>query len=170
MVKILLGCDGFGEELKNSIKTHLLSDNKNHEVIDYGCCEYYKASATVATELKKIFDNNNNEEQAFGMLFCGTGMGVGIIANKFDGISAATCENERAARCSRAINDANVLCLGGKFTSAEEGCKMADAFLEQEFVQPPKSSDVAVPEWWSDDVENFLKTSKEGIAEVLAKK
>mmetsp|Transcript_10545 Transcript_10545/g.15673 ORF Transcript_10545/g.15673 Transcript_10545/m.15673 type:complete len:169 (-) Transcript_10545:2088-2594(-) len=165
MIKILLGCDGFGEDLKNAIKTHLLSRNKEYEVIDYGCCEYYKASATVATELKKLLERN---ETAFGMLFCGTGMGVSIIANKFEGISAATCENERAVRCARAISDANILCLGGKFTSSEDGIKMADAFLDQEFVQPPKSCEVSTPEWWSEDVENFLKTSKEGIAQVLA--
>ena len=48
-----------------------------------------------------------------GMLFCGTGMGVGIIANKFSGVYAATVENEAAARNSRAINNSNVLCMGG---------------------------------------------------------
>ena len=47
------------------------------------------------------------------MLFCGTGMGVGIIANKFSGVYAATVENEAAARNSRAINNSNVLCMGG---------------------------------------------------------
>ena len=50
---------------------------------------------------------------ARGMLFCGTGMGVGIIANKFSGVYAATVENEAAARNSRAINNSNVLCMGG---------------------------------------------------------
>ena len=170
MVKILLGCDGFGEDLKDKVKAHLLDENKNYEVIDYGCTEYYKAAAKVSTELIKMNKTEDDETKNVGMLFCGTGMGVSIIANKFDGISAATCENERAVRCSRAVNDANVLCMGGKFTSAEDGCKMADAFLDQDFIQPPKSSTLDVPEWWSNDVENFLTTSKEGISEVLANK
>ena len=51
------------------------------------------------------------------MLFCGTGMGVGIIANKFSGVYAATVENEAAARNSRAINNSNVLCMGGMVRS-----------------------------------------------------
>ena len=51
------------------------------------------------------------------MLFCGTGMGVGIIANKFSGVYAATVENEAAARNSRAINNSNVLCMGGMVMS-----------------------------------------------------
>ena len=50
---------------------------------------------------------------ARGMVFCGTGMGVGIIANKFSGVYAATVENEAAARNSRSINNSNVLCMGG---------------------------------------------------------
>merc|ERR1739841_477092 len=66
---------------------------------------------------------------AKGLLFCGTGMGVGIVANRFSGIQAATCENVAAARCARAINDSNVLCLGGKVTTPSDARAICDAWL-----------------------------------------
>ena len=63
--------------------------------------------------LEQIHFPKGGGDAARGMLFCGTGMGVGIIANKFCGVYAATVENEAAARNSRAINNSNVLCMGG---------------------------------------------------------
>ena len=95
------------------------------------------------------------KEKARGILFCGTGCGVGITANKVAGIHAVTAENERGARCSRAINDSNVLCMGGFFTSESEAEKIVDGWLEQEFNSAPVSGDYK-PEWWSKEAEEFL--------------
>ena len=116
-----------------------------------------------------------------GMLFCGTGIGVGIIANKFtgesthafwqvhhcknynntidvplQGVAAVTAENEAAARASRSINDSNVLCMGGLVTTPEDAIAIAEAWLEQEHQRPPVAAGEADPAWWSPEVEKFL--------------
>ena len=136
---IVAGADGFGEDLKNVLVEHCRA--QGYEVDDLGTGAYYDKAGEVARRVQT--------DGAKGLLFCGTGMGVGIVANRFSGIQAATCENVAAARCSRAINDSNVLCLGGKVTTPSDARAICDAWLAQEHGKPP--SDPA-PEWWSGDV------------------
>ena len=107
---LVAGADGFGEDLKNVLVEHCRA--QGYEVDDLGTGAYYDKAGEVARRVQI--------DGAKGLLFCGTGMGVGIVANRFSGIQAATCENVAAARCSRAINDSNVLCLGGKVTACVE--------------------------------------------------
>eukprot|EP00622_Pseudochattonella_farcimen_P004735 FR740191.1.p1 GENE.FR740191.1~~FR740191.1.p1 ORF type:complete len:207 (+),score=17.05 FR740191.1:77-697(+) len=146
--KIVVGADGFGEELKDSVVAHL--KGKGLDVVDTGSDKYYVAAANVAKMVQ------SDREGTRGMLFCGTGMGVGIVANKFSGVYAATCENEAAARHSRSINNANVLAMGGLVTSAADGAKIADAWLSQEFNTAPSADGSEAPGWWSSEVEDFL--------------
>lgn len=146
--KIVLGADGFGDDLKQSVIAHL--ESKGVDVEDVGTEKYFDVAGKVARRVQADLEGTK------GMLFCGTGMGVGIVANKFSNVWAATCENEFAARCSRAINDSNVLALGGKVTSPDEANRIVDAWLEQEFQKPPCAAGEQPPEWWSSDVEDFL--------------
>ena len=150
---IVAGADGFGEDLKNVLVEHCRA--QGYEVDDLGTGAYYDKAGEVARRVQT--------DGAKGLLFCGTGMGVGIVANRFSGIQAATCENVAAARCARAINDSNVLCLGGKVTTPEMARQICDAWLAQEHGKPP--SDPA-PEWWSGDVEAFLAGKWPGIHKV----
>ena len=83
--------------------------------------------------------------------------GPRLPAASFSGVAAATCENVAAARRSRAINDSNVLCLGGKVTAPEAAREICDAWLSQEHGRAPEDPP---PEWWSDDVENFFSDCK----------
>ena len=192
-MKILLGCDGFGEPLKKAVKEHLQQiESGPYEIVDYGCAAYYSIAAKIANEInqKNLSTFDDIESKTIGILFCGTGMGVSIVANKFKGVSAATCENVQAAICARAINDANILCLGGKVISAKEACTIVDSFLQQGFISAPcyqqarpssgagnreknlekqdeSTFSVAAPEWWGLEVEGFLRTSKKGIEETL---
>ena len=69
----------------------------------------------------------------FGLLVCGTGIGVSIAANKVKGIRAALCTSEFQARMARAHNDANVLCLGERVVGAGLGAAIVRAFLEERF-------------------------------------
>merc|ERR1712061_669544 len=87
-------------------------------------------------------------------------------SNKFKGVYAALCENEEAVRRSRAINNANVLALGGLVTTPEDATKMADAFLEQEFMRTPVRNGEKPPEWWTPEVEEFLSGTMPEIAEL----
>ena len=116
---LVAGADGFGEALKDSLVEHCRA--RGYEVDDLGTGAYYDKAGEVARRVQV--------DGAKGLLFCGTGMGVGIVANRFSGIQAATCENVAAARCARAINDSNVLCLGGKVTTPADARAICDAWL-----------------------------------------
>jgi ribose 5-phosphate isomerase B len=69
----------------------------------------------------------------FGVLVCGTGLGMSIAANKVAGVRAATCSSEFEARMARAHNDANVLCLGERVVGVGLGGSVLRAFLETAF-------------------------------------
>lgn len=72
-------------------------------------------------------------EAAFGLLVCGTGIGMSIAANRFRGVRAALCTSAYMARMARAHNDANVLCLGGRVVGPGLAGDILDAFLQQGF-------------------------------------
>ena len=143
---IVAGADGFGEDLKNVLVEHCRA--QGYEVDDLGTGAYYDKAGEVARRVQT--------DGAKGLLFCGTGMGVGIVANRFSGIQAATCENVAAARCARAINDSNVLCLGGKVTTPADARAICDAWLCVEIklrastLSTRRASVAASPRWRGD--------------------
>jgi len=108
-MKIVIGADPFAKDLKQAIVKHLKT--KNIEVIDAeaeiqeGQDTYYDS----AQRASKIIQDGRAEK---GILLCGTGMGVSIVANKFKGITAACVESVFAAKMCKAINNANVLTFG----------------------------------------------------------
>ena len=91
---------------------------------------------------------------------------VGIVANKFSGIRAATCENIIAARCARAVNNSNVLCLGQLVTAPDAAKTIVDEFLGQDFISHPRGENGEPVSWWNGDVEKFLASSMEGVTRV----
>ena len=157
---VYLACDGFGQELQDSVEKHLQS-NSSIEVKNLGCDTYYDAAQTLSKQIQ--LDDNPTSA---GILFCGTGMGVGIVANKHKGIRAATCENTMSAKCARAVNNANVLCLGKLVTPPNLANDIVDAFTNQGFIEQPKDDDGNKVDWWNNDVESFLKQSMQGVTNV----
>ena len=132
MKKIIIGSDKSGFTLKEAIKAHLIK--QGYEVEDCGTqnLEEGKAYYLVAPVLaQKVAD----KEYKKGILICGTGMGMAVVANKYEGVYAAVCENTFAAEKARAINDANVLTLGGWITADFVGCQIVDTFLNTGFLQ-----------------------------------
>ena len=155
--KLYAAADGFGADLKNAVVAHLRQ--QQFQIEDLGTEKYFVAAEKVSRAVQKSgrpAGDLSQPESIRGLLFCGSGMGVAIIANKFQGVAAAVVENEHAARCSRAINDTNILCLGGKVTPIDEALKIVDAWMQQEFGKAPCSNGGEAPEWWSNDVEGFL--------------
>lgn len=130
--KIVLGADGSGFKLKEVVKKHL--EMRGYEVTDIGTHEisnpshYYDVGFNVGKEVSE-----GNYER--GIVFCGSGMGVGIAANKIPGVYAAVCDNIYETQQARIINNANVLALGGNFVTPEIGIIMVDTFLDTEFAQ-----------------------------------
>lgn len=131
-MKIVVGSDPWGFELKATVKSHLAA--QGHEVIDVGGqtpddeCPYWETAAAAA----KVIQEGQAER---GILFCGTGMGMAIVANKFKGIVAAVVESDVTAGLCRAINNANVLTLGGLLATPFQAAKAVDAFLATEHTQ-----------------------------------
>ena len=125
-MKIVIANDKGGYLLKQAIVEKL--EKEGHEVLDYGTHspdetkEHTQAAEQVACAIQK-------KEAQFGILLCGTGMGVSITANKHKGVYAAVVESVFAAKHCRLINDCNVLCLGGYILGEYMTLEMVDAFL-----------------------------------------
>ena len=125
-MKLVIGSDKSGFSLKESVKQHLL--DHGYEVTDIGtrtvehAMPFYEV-APIAAEMVQ------QKKAEYGVLVCGTGMGMSQVANKYEGVLAACCENDYSAKMCRAINNSNILCMGGWMIAPELGIKMVDAFL-----------------------------------------
>lgn len=127
--KIAIGSDHGGFKLKEEIIKYLRG--KNLEFKDFGSfdeesCHYPDVAKKVATEVANgSFDK--------GILVCGTGIGVSIVANKVKGIRAALCSDTFSAKASRGHNDANILCLGQRVIGEGLALEIVEAWLQSEF-------------------------------------
>ncbi|MCR5040688.1 MAG: ribose 5-phosphate isomerase B [Clostridia bacterium] len=129
MGKIALACDHGGFLLKEEVRRWL--DEKGIEYVD--CGSYDTAAVDYPFQAKKGCDKVLSGECEKALLFCGTGVGISMAANKIKGIRAACCENCFSAKFTRAHNDANVLCLGGRVVGPGLACEMVDLFLNTPF-------------------------------------
>jgi glycine hydroxymethyltransferase len=128
-MKIAIGSDHGGYALKSSIIEALKA--KKIIVEDYGCTstdsvDYPDFAAAVA-------DKVSNAAVDQGIIVCTSGVGVTIAANKFSRVRAALCTLPEMAAMARQHNDANVLCLSGKFTTEDEAVAILDAWLAASF-------------------------------------
>ncbi len=126
---LALGSDHAGYPLKLEIMKHL--DERNIRYKDYGC--YSADSCDYAVFAEKTANAVISGECERGLLFCGTGVGISIAANKVKGIRAACCSDEFSAEATRLHNDANILCLGARVVDAEKAVKLVDLFLDTPF-------------------------------------
>ncbi len=129
-MKIALGSDHAGYPLKKLIMDHL--KKSGHELIDYGAPNGVD-SASYVPFAQQVAKAVQAKEVDFGILICGTGLGISITANKFKGIRAAIATNEYMARMARQHNNANILALGGRVVGSALAFGIVDAFLDEEF-------------------------------------
>ena len=126
---IAIGSDHGGYELKEHVKKHL--EEKGIEVKDFGT--YSEESVDYPDCAKPVCEAVLNAEVERGILFCGTGIGISMAANKFDGIRAALCGDVFSAKMAKEHNNANIICLGGRVTGRELAFMIVDTFLDAEF-------------------------------------
>jgi ribose 5-phosphate isomerase B len=107
-MKYFIGADHAGIDFKTLVRE--LFANSGHEVIDMG--PFTKDRVDYPDFAAKVCEQVLANENSKGILICGSGIGMSMAANKFDGIRAALCHNEYSAVMARKHNDANVLCLG----------------------------------------------------------
>ena len=128
---IAIGCDHGGYKLKEEIKKYL--EEKGIEYKDFGCESEERTDYPVyAVPAVKAVQNNECDK---GILICGTGFGMTIVANKFKGIRCASCWNEDVAKLLKEHNNANVIALPGKFINVSEAVAIIRAWLGAEFME-----------------------------------
>jgi len=128
-VRVVLGADHGGYELKEVIRTHL--EAQGFEVQDLGThssdsVDYPQYGFAVGNAIIK-------GEADLGIAICGTGQGISMAANKIRGVRAALCTETFSARMAREHNNANVLTLGGRVTGVGLALDIVDIFLKTEF-------------------------------------
>lgn len=127
---IYIGADSAGFFLKNEVKAHL--EALGYTVNDLGAhsdasCHYPEFAGAVCKSVQ------GNPEGSFGILICGTGIGMSMCANKYRGIRAGLCSDTYSAKMTRCHNDANVLCMGARVIGPALALEIVDAFLSAEF-------------------------------------
>ncbi|HQN97977.1 MAG TPA: ribose 5-phosphate isomerase B [Bacteroidales bacterium] len=126
---LALGSDHAGYYLKEFIKKELIA--QGYEIEDFGC--YSSESVDYPDIIHPLALAINDGKIEKGIILCGTGIGVDMVANKYPNVRAALCCDEERARLSRSHNNANVLALGARFVSESDAMKMIQIFLETEF-------------------------------------
>jgi ribose 5-phosphate isomerase B len=130
-MKIGLGSDHAGLELKEDLKKYLQENFSEHDIIDFGTND--NASTSYAIYGAKVAHAVADGEIERGIVVCGSGLGISMAAGKVKGIRAALCHDEYTARMSRLHNDANVLAMGGRVVGKGLAQEMVKVWLETEF-------------------------------------
>ena len=128
-IKIAIGSDHAGFELKQIIVEHLSS--RNVDLIDCGTNNL--DSVDYPDFAKRVADEVSNKDLVMGILVCGSGQGMAMTANRYKDVRAAICHNSDVVKVTREHNDANILCLGSRFIEEAEALKCVDVFLSTDF-------------------------------------
>ncbi len=128
-LRIALGSDHAGFDLKEFVREHLSA--RGVEVVDLG------TDSTVSVDYpdyaRKVCEAVLDGSADRGVLFCGTGVGMSMMANRFRGIRAALCHDHLTALAARSHNDANVLVLGGRIIGTGLAREIVDTWLDTPF-------------------------------------
>ena len=128
-MKIGLSADHGGFNLKDSIKEHLTK--KGYEVIDYGTND--EKSVDYPDYGKLLAEKILEKEVDFGIAVCGTGIGIGIAANKVKGIRCAMVSDTFSAKMAKVHNNCQMISIGERTTGVNLAFELVDAFLDVEF-------------------------------------
>lgn len=126
---IAIGSDHAGYKAKEEIKKYFSEnsiDFKDVGTFSEESCDYPVFAKAVADSVAK-------KESEKGIIVCGSGIGVSIAANKVNGVRAALCYDPELAAMSRKHNDANVLCLGGRYSDLDTVLETVKSFLSTDF-------------------------------------
>jgi ribose 5-phosphate isomerase B len=128
-MKVIIGCDHAGFPLKTEVKT--LLENMGHTIEDVGC--YNEESVDYPVYGKAVAAGVASGEFPRGILICGSGLGMSMVANRFKGVRAALCNDLYSAVLSRKHNNANLLVLGGRLIGSDLAGEIVAIWLSAEF-------------------------------------
>jgi ribose 5-phosphate isomerase B len=128
-MRIIIGSDHFARSMKDDLKAHL--EELGHEVMDVGAyddtpLDYPDVAEAVAKEIAA-------EKYERGVLVCGTGIGMAMVANKIPGVRAACCHDPYSAERARKSNDAQIITMGAQVIGPMVARSLLDIWLEAEF-------------------------------------
>jgi ribose 5-phosphate isomerase B len=128
-MKIAIASDHAGFSFKNELKAYL--EKKNCSVNDFGCfnddsCDYPDFGIQAARSVA-------NSENDYGILVCGNGIGMSMLANKIPGILAAVVYSKTSAEATRKHHDSNILCLGAREFKSDQLLRFVDIWFENKF-------------------------------------
>ena len=128
-MKLALACDHGGFKLKEMVKKHL--EEKGYEVVDFGTyneesCDYPDYASKAAFAVAK-------KECEKGIVICGTGIGVSIVANKVHGIRCALVHDVFSAKATRQHNDTNMMAMGARVIGEGLALEIVDAWLNASY-------------------------------------
>ena len=126
---IAIGCDHGGLELKDFITEYLKKEG--YEVKDFGI--YENKSVDYPDIAKPVCESVLKNECDRGILICGTGIGMSIAANKFNGIRAAVCGDIYSAKMTKIHNNANIITMGARVIGQETAREIVNAWLTNEY-------------------------------------
>ena len=127
-MKIALGADHAGYEAKENIKKYL---SKRFTIIDYGTNSLDSVDYPLFGH--KVAHSVSNNEVDYGIIVCGSGIGISIAANKVKNIRAALCTSSEHAEMSRKHNNANILALGSRMTDYSSMVLIIDTWFNTKF-------------------------------------
>ncbi len=128
-MKVALGCDHVGYELKQVVREHL--EKKGYECVDYGCDSPERANYPIYGE--RVGRAVAGGECELGVLICGTGIGISLAANRVPGIRAAVCSEPYSAELTRRHNNANIIAFGARVVGEGTALAIVDAFFGAQF-------------------------------------
>ena len=128
-MKVVIGSDHGGFELKEVLKKHL--EEKGIDVADVGT--YDTNSVDYPDIAQRACEKVISSECSWGVLVCGTGIGISMAANKVKGIRCALVSNEYSAEMTKRHNNANMLAFGGRVTGPDLAKNILDAYIKAEF-------------------------------------
>lgn len=126
---IPIGCDHAGFELKTAIINHFTE--RGYKFKDFGT--YSDESIDYPDYAHPVAQYIEATPGAMGIVICGSGNGINMTVNKYQGIRSALCWKNEIAALARQHNDANILSLPGRFVTIEEGIEMVETFFTTEF-------------------------------------
>lgn len=129
LVPVYIGSDHAGFDVKNVLRFFLEENRFN--ITDLGC--FSTDSVDYPDIAREVSEKVLETKGSFGILICGTGIGMSMAANKLKGIRAAVATTEQMAEMARRHNDANVLAMGARTTGIEDMKKIAMKFLQTDF-------------------------------------
>ena len=129
-MNVIVGSDHAGFDLKEEIKRSL-TEKGEYPVTDMGTFSNEPLDYPIIAH--QVAKNISEKRFHWGILVCGSGIGMSIVANRYPRVRAALCSNLFAVKVSRQHNDANILVLGGRVLGTDLALEMVDLFLHTQF-------------------------------------